>query len=98
VGATGTGNSTKLFLNQPLSNGAWVGFASGTTIGTAGAATKAVAFGDVDGDHDLDLVLGNDGSNSLLYFNDGAGVFATPATLDNAATRAVAMADVNGDG
>lgn len=46
------------------------------------APTSAVELGDVDGDGDLDAVLGNTGgSPSALYANDGAGLFslAVPA-------------------
>src|SRR5262245_9439228 len=41
--------------------------------------TMAVALGDVDGDGDLDLVLGGYGQQSRLYLNDGTGTF-TDAT------------------
>ena len=43
--------------------------------------TISVALGDVDGDNDLDLLVGNCGHSSerQLYFNDGAGTF-TPAS------------------
>ncbi len=35
--------------------------------------TTSLAFGDVDGDHDLDLVVGRYYSPALLFINDGAG-------------------------
>ena len=38
-------------------------------------ATEAVAFGDIDGDQDLDLICGNNKPRSRLYMNDGAGNF-----------------------
>jgi VCBS repeat protein len=66
------------------------------------AATRAVALGDVDGDGDLDALLGNDlASQSLLHLNDGTGVFTDatsqlPAILAN--TAALAVGDVDGDG
>jgi hypothetical protein len=64
------------------------------------AASRSVAFGDVDGDGDLDVLLAKDGQNRL-GINDGAGTFADatshlPAILDN--TRSVALGDVDGDG
>ncbi|MCA8948568.1 MAG: VCBS repeat-containing protein, partial [Planctomycetes bacterium] len=64
--------------------------------------TQALAWGDVDGDGDLDLVLGNYGQQSRLYRNDGSGVFVDvtathlPAIADG--TSAVALGDVDGDG
>jgi len=67
--------------------------------------TAALALGDVDGDGDLDVFLGNgtfNAAQNLLYLNDGTGVFADatatslPALLDK--TMAVALGDVDGDG
>ncbi len=62
--------------------------------------TKALALGDVDGDGDLDALVGNDGP-SRLYVNNGSGVFADatsqlPPTLET--TRSLALGDVDGDG
>lgn len=63
--------------------------------------TRAVAYGDVDGDGDLDLVCGNEGPNQL-YINDGAGVFvdATAGRLPawSKPTYALAFGDIDGDG
>ncbi|MCI0586464.1 MAG: VCBS repeat-containing protein [Planctomycetes bacterium] len=57
--------------------------------------------GDVDGDGDLDVLLGS-WSQDRLFLNDGNGVFADvtstnlPALVDD--TSAVALGDVDGDG
>ncbi|HKB16489.1 MAG TPA: VCBS repeat-containing protein, partial [Planctomycetota bacterium] len=68
-------------------------------------STKAAALGDVDGDGDPDLLIGDSGSSgggqNRLYLNDGSGTFTDatsqlPAILD--VTRAVALADLDGDG
>lgn len=66
--------------------------------------TQSVALGDVDGDGDLDLFLGNgdlSGYQNRLYINDGSAFFTDatsqiPAISDE--TYAVALADVDGDG
>jgi hypothetical protein len=63
-------------------------------------ATQALALGDVDGDGDVDLVVGNIGQNRL-HLNDGSGWFtdATAARLpvDDDETVALALVDVDGD-
>jgi hypothetical protein len=64
------------------------------------AVSNAVAAADIDGDGDVDLVLGNNGPESVLV-NDGAGGFAdesfrVPAVAD--VTQDVLLADVDRDG
>lgn len=58
-----------------------------------------LAVGDVDGDLDLDVVLGTDG-NTRLLLNDGAGSFSDATAqlpADWQYTGAVALGDVDGD-
>jgi hypothetical protein len=59
------------------------------------------AFADVDGDGDLDLFVGFDGTPNRLYRND-AGTFtdiaATAGVADARPTRAAAFSDVDADG
>lgn len=52
----------------------------------------------MDGDLDLDLLIGNDGQDRL-YLNDGSGVFAAGGNLpvDSDSTRTIALGDVDGD-
>ena len=68
--------------------------------GRAGGAsrTKAVSFGDVDGDGDLDAVVGNSGED-VLMLNDGSANFSV-ATFQSGTSCAVtvAFADFDGDG
>ncbi|GIV98021.1 MAG: hypothetical protein KatS3mg057_2678 [Herpetosiphonaceae bacterium] len=61
--------------------------------------TISIAWGDVDGDADLDLVAGNSNQPSRLYRNNGGAlVLDTSWTPAAAPTTQVAWGDVDGDG
>ncbi|MCI0588293.1 MAG: VCBS repeat-containing protein [Planctomycetes bacterium] len=99
-----TGEQNRLYLNEGT------GTFSDVTAASLPALldlTSAVAFGDVDGDGDVDEYVGNTGgfgpgAGDRLYLNGGAGVFVDvtagnlPGVLD--VTQAVALGDVEGDG
>jgi predicted nucleotidyltransferase len=62
-------------------------------------ATMSVAWGDVDGDGDLDLAVGNEWQPNRLYRND-RGVLTPSAVWSSSesdATTSVAWGDVDGD-
>jgi YVTN family beta-propeller protein len=62
---------------------------------------RGVAWGDYDGDGDLDLYLVNEGSANKLFRNDGNGAFvnATPSPLgNNGAGQSAAWGDYDNDG
>jgi hypothetical protein len=68
-------------------------------MGDSDSTTESVAVGDLNGDGALDIVLGNGGSPSQVYLNDGAGGFPTALDLfGSRATSSVALGDLNGDG
>jgi serine/threonine protein kinase len=64
------------------------------------ASTTTIAAADVDGDGDLDVLLGNDGTPSRVLLNAGDGTFLTSIELPGggAVTQSIAAADVDGDG
>eukprot|EP00316_Scyphosphaera_apsteinii_P007920 CAMPEP_0119309550 /NCGR_PEP_ID=MMETSP1333-20130426/15829_1 /TAXON_ID=418940 /ORGANISM="Scyphosphaera apsteinii, Strain RCC1455" /LENGTH=795 /DNA_ID=CAMNT_0007313543 /DNA_START=59 /DNA_END=2442 /DNA_ORIENTATION=- len=95
------GSSNKLLLNNGYLNGyhASMTFTQAADFPEGFAQTSAVAFGDVDGDDDLDLLIGNaDGPNEMLI-NDGRGGFTSSSGLlaGSGFTKAVAFGDVDGD-
>ncbi|MEM7033119.1 MAG: DUF11 domain-containing protein, partial [Chloroflexota bacterium] len=70
-------------------------------FGSGNDITVDVAFGDVDGDGDLDLAVGNRSQQNVVYLNDGDGTFDSLSRNVgpiNDETRSVAFGDVDGDG
>ena len=71
-------------------------------VGFSGVTSSSIAFADVDGDNDQDvLITGNDGSNRIarLYTNDGAGNFTeeTGTPFTGVSRGSIAFADVDAD-
>ena len=64
--------------------------------------TTALALGDVNGDGDLDVAIGNHDQINMVYLNDGAGnpydTIAHPFGTGSDWTQDVAMGDMDGDG
>lgn len=90
---------TKLYINDGLGN-----FSEEMDTPFHGVDESSIAFADVDGDNDLDVLITGLGSGSLgvitkLYANDGTGGFTevTDTPFINVAAGSVAFADVDGD-
>ena len=62
--------------------------------------TQAVALGDLDGDGDLDVFVGNNkGQANRVWMNDGTAQFSDSGQeLGHADSYAVALGDIDGDG
>ena len=67
--------------------------------------TQSIALGDIDGDGDLDVVVGNSSISSpnRLYLNNGtlkpfANATVVDITDDRHFTDSIALGDVDGDG
>lgn len=97
VVAKGNGLPQTVWLNDGLG-----GFAAHPTTPSFGAGySQAVVLGDIDGDSDLDAVVGHEDIGTTVWLNDGAGDFGphlyTPIFGDGNSTD-VALADLDGDG
>jgi len=70
--------------------------------GLANRLTRSIAVGDLNGDDALDIVVGDDGQQNVIYFNDGNGNFPTfnvqPFGPGDSTTWSVAPGDFNADG
>ena len=63
--------------------------------------THRFAFGDMDGDGALDMVIGNNNKGVCVAKNNGNGGFGTPACFpssDDGHMSGVTVGDINGDG
>lgn len=75
-------------------------FTQSFAFGTANSVTNTAAFGDVNGDGKLDLLVGNSGRNEL-WVSSSSGFTARsdgPAGYDHSTTNCVIFGDVTGDG
>ncbi len=72
----GNGDSTanNLYENLGVVSASWAGFEDPASIdGGAAESTTSLAVGDVDGDGNADVLVGNTGTDSRVLLGDGAG-------------------------
>lgn len=96
-GFNGSAAFSKLYSNDGTGQFSLV---SGTPF--IGLYSSDIAFADIDGDDDQDvLISGWDGStiSSILYVNDGTGVYTLESSVDfeNVYEGSLAFADIDGD-
>ncbi len=82
----------KIFLNDGKGQ-----FDGERKLGVDQSTTYRAALADMDGDGDLDAVVGNDKAPSHVYWNNGKGQFAKgPQVGKISNTRSVTLADLDG--
>ena len=98
-----TGSNSGTPISKLYTNGGTGNFTEVTGTPFEGVKSSSIAFADVDGDNDLDVLVTGENSSgvpiSKLYKNDGRGNFTevTGTSIDGVETSSVAFADVDGD-
>ncbi len=85
------------FLHLAPPSYAWPGDLTADWVSDEIEDTRAIAWGDVDGDGDPDLIVGNWNQPNRLYRNDDGTLLLTQSLTETANTSSLAWADVDGD-
>lgn len=96
----GLDNGNALYRNR--GNLAFEDITARTGVACADQASTGAAFADLDGDGDLDLIVGGILRGARLFLNEGGGRFRESTheagISSRMGTTSLALADVNGDG
>jgi len=99
---TGQNSANQIITKLYSNNGSGI-FTEVTSTSFDGVIKSSIAFADIDGDNDQDvLITGQNNSNqkiSKLYTNDGSGVFTelTGLPFDGVVNSSIAFADIDND-
>ncbi len=93
-GSSSSGYISELYSNDGNGNYTLVEFTP-----FEGVADCSIAFADIDGDLDQDVLITGSGGNSNLYTNDGTGVYSIvyPTPFTPVQHSSMAFADIDGD-
>lgn len=101
IGNSGDKGQNFLWINDIEKPGHFIDVTA-THLPQVNDATQSIALADLDGDGDLDMIVGNEVPPNRLLINNGQGVFAEKAEglelLVPLETRMALLFDVDGDG
>ena len=84
---------TELYTNDGAGN-----FSLVLNTNFENVTSGSIAFADIDGDSDQDVLITGQGSSTMLYLNDGNGIFSAEFFGDpNLVQSSIAFVDVDGD-